>query len=436
MSGNNQPVVSYGFDQGATRDVGKLWLEEQSKTLTNGTFPGHHNGVVVAIPCTVEPGIAAREGGHIYEGVSGTLRANAGDNQMAVAYAENCILDDQGGSQISVREDGKCPTLRAEMHGNVPCVLAAGGFCPETGGNDPSRSVAFQEELSPTLRAGATPAIVGVYKADDGSTGNASPTPVGDHNNRVTDHSALVLCCEPVAYNGENITSPLNKTNPQPGDPCHTLGTDSRNYVVCLEGNGSRPSHRGDGWRESETMYTLNATEQHSVAYSLETFHCEAEEEITAPLKARDYKDPVCVLDRAFFNQGKNAQYEPQFYTDGTVPTLVAKGPAAVQIRYIVRRLTPTECARLQGFPDRWAVPDKKDSFTDEEYEFWLNVRNTHAEINGKATKDYTKDQMLRWYNKLHTDSSEYKLWGNGIALPTALYMMQGIAEVFANERG
>ena len=97
--------------------------------------------------------------------------------------------------------------------------------------------------------------------------------------------------------------------------------------------------------------------------------------------------------------------------------------------RYIVRRLTPTECARLQGFADRWAVPDYKEDFTEEEYQFWLQVRNTHAEINGKAVKDYTKEQMLSWYNKLHTDSSEYKLWGNGIALPTALYVMQGISD-------
>ena len=239
--------------------------------------------------------------------------------------------------------------------------------------------------------------------------------------------------------------------------------------TVCLEGNGSRPSHRGDGWCESETMYTLNATEQHAVSYSLETFHCEAEEEMTAPLKARDYKDPLCVcIDRAYFNQGQNALYTPQTYEDGTTPTLVAMGPSAVaygvdcrnateyeesngalqaacnhnhnsnnvvRIQYIVRRLTPTECARLQGFPDRWATPDKKDSFTDEEYAFWLNVRNSYAEINGKATKEYTKEQMLTWYNKLHTDSAEYKLWGNGIALPCALYVMQGIAEVFANER-
>ena len=98
--------------------------------------------------------------------------------------------------------------------------------------------------------------------------------------------------------------------------------------------------------------------------------------------------------------------------------------------RYIVRRLTPTECARLQGFPDKWGHPDKKEKFTKEEYEFWLDVRNTHAIINGKTTKNYTKEQMLSWYNKLQTDAAEYKMWGNGIALPTALYVLQGIKEV------
>ena len=145
-----------------------------------------------------------------------------------------------------------------------------------------------------------------------------------------------------------------------------------------------------------------------------------------------EQRTPIAI-DRAFYNQGKNAQYEPQTYEDGTVPTVVARGPSAVCYekppRYIVRRLTPTECARLQGFPDAHGHPDHKDDFTDEEYAFWLCVRNTHAEINGKKTKNYTKEQMLTWYNKLHNDSSEYKMWGNGIALPCAVFVMQGIAE-------
>ena len=130
--------------------------------------------------------------------------------------------------------------------------------------------------------------------------------------------------------------------------------------------------------------------------------------------------------DIGFFNSIKEVSPTllARSYKD---PHLVSYPENAVQ--YIVRRLTPTECARLQGFPDTWGHPDHKEDFTDEEYRFWLNVRNTHAAINGKPQKDYTKAQMLTWYNKLHTDSSEYKMWGNGISLPTALYVMQGIAE-------
>lgn len=115
-------------------------------------------------------------------------------------------------------------------------------------------------------------------------------------------------------------------------------------------------------------------------------------------------------------------------------PTVLApvgkEKTVAVPVHYIVRRLTPTECARLQGFPDWWGEIPKKDNLTDDEYTFWLNVRNTYAKINNKTTKEYSKEQMLSWYNKLHSDSSEYKMWGNGIALPNALYVMQGIAEV------
>lgn len=129
---------------------------------------------------------------------------------------------------------------------------------------------------------------------------------------------------------------------------------------------------------------------------------------------------------------------------DGVARTLAASTHGAashltrtvikMENEYIVRRLTPLECNRLQGFPDGWGEIDPKDDFTDEEYAFWLDVRNTFAEINGKQTKEYTKEQMLKWYSKLHTDSAEYKMWGNGIALPTALYVMEGIAEELMKE--
>lgn len=220
------------------------------------------------------------------ESLRGYFEAGRTPWQGIAADAQNCV-----GQQISVCTDGKSPTLRAEAHGNAPYVINKKTLVYDTRGNGDGETV---------------------------------PTITGDHNNRITDYTAL--CCEAVVYDGANITSPLNKTNPQAGDPCHTISTDSRNYIV--------------------------------------------------------------------------------------------------------RRLTPTECARLQGFPDWWGEIPKKDNLTDDEYVFWLNARNTYAKINNKTTKEYSKEQMLSWYNKLHSDSSEYKMWGNGIALPNALYVMQGIAEV------
>ncbi len=97
--------------------------------------------------------------------------------------------------------------------------------------------------------------------------------------------------------------------------------------------------------------------------------------------------------------------------------------------KYIVRRLTPLECNRLQGFPDGWGVPDEKKTMTPQEVVFWARVRNTHAQANGKAKGQYSEKQIITWYNKLHTDSSEYKMWGNGIALPCAAFVLEGIAE-------
>lgn len=142
-----------------------------------------------------------------------------------------------------------------------------------------------------------------------------------------------------------------------------------------------------------------------------------------------DHEQPI-VFDLEVYNAGAGQSGGMYISEDGIAPALRTRHPPGVCARYIVRRLTPTECARLQGFPDAWGVTEHKDDFSDEEYEFWLNVRKTYATINGKAVRQYTRQQMLSWYNKLHTDSAEYKMWGNGISLPCALYVMQGIRDV------
>lgn len=148
-----------------------------------------------------------------------------------------------------------------------------------------------------------------------------------------------------------------------------------------------------------------------------------------------DHEQPI-VFDTEVYNAGIGQNGGMYISDDGVAPTVRTRHSPGISVRYIVRRLTPTECARLQGFADNWGHPDRKDDLSDDEYAFWLTVRNTYASINGKVVREYTKQQMLAWYNKLHTDSTEYKMWGNGIALPCALYVMQGIAEIMTKDFG
>ena len=102
--------------------------------------------------------------------------------------------------------------------------------------------------------------------------------------------------------------------------------------------------------------------------------------------------------------------------------------------RYRVRRLTPTECARLQGFPDNWGHPSTKETMTQNETDFWNAVRRTRAAMDGKQSKDMTPEQTAKWYAKLHTDSSEYKMWGNAIAIPNASFVLGRVAMALRGE--
>lgn len=96
--------------------------------------------------------------------------------------------------------------------------------------------------------------------------------------------------------------------------------------------------------------------------------------------------------------------------------------------RYIVRRLTPLECSRLQGFPDGYADISMLEDMTEEEIQFWEGVRKTYAEVMGKTYKPCKdKKSLLKWYNGLHTDSSEYKMWGNGMCYYNMYHVIQGI---------
>lgn len=150
-------------------------------------------------------------------------------------------------------------------------------------------------------------------------------------------------------------------------------------------------------------------------------------EEKAPTVLARDYKDPTAVcygIGRDAFNQGRNAKFNPS-YSEELQPTLVAKGPGAIQSGYTVRRLTPTECARLQGFPDWWCSDLGTEKPTDEEMYFWYKVFKTYAEVTGSKMK--SDKQIAKWLKNPHSDSAEYKMWGNGVALPCVVFVLSGI---------
>jgi DNA (cytosine-5)-methyltransferase 1 len=180
--------------------------------------------------------------------------------------------------------------------------------------------------------------------------------------------------------------------------------------VISLQANGvdraDTAGCNGAGWRKNE-CYTLNTVDRHAVCFDM-THACDV---------IRECGDVTPTLQNRMGTGGNQ------------VPLTIenAKPPR----KYIIRRLTPTECARLQGFPDWWG---ELAPYNPADAEFWEQVRKTHAEINGKKYKP-VKD-IKKWYDKLHTDSAEYKAYGNGLALPNAEFVMRGIAQQGAKTLG
>lgn len=129
---------------------------------------------------------------------------------------------------------------------------------------------------------------------------------------------------------------------------------------------------------------------------SKNSHHTDAVENLANTLVASDYKDLPVVNDI----EGK---------------------------RFIVRRLTPKECGRLQGFPDGWCDGLETENPTEDELAFWTDVFETYRKAITKATKPRSEKQIRKWLYSPHTDSAEYKMWGNGVALPNVCFVLAGI---------
>lgn len=434
---------------------------------------------------------------------------------------------------MDVTDDVTC-TLRAEAH-HPPCVLESAGFCTEHSAK--ARGIGYEEETSPTLRAGTVPAAVAlenhpadsrVKLSEDGKvqtltsrmgTGGGNVPMVMDADTPKTlkirsgcegggkgpiiqDDKSATLSCN----NDQTVFVPFCKgyrahykgdaPTWKDGKVANTLNTfdvgESRcnelvvqAYGICskdsnamksdnphsgfyeaetsrtLDGNGGNPScnqggiavvepegmaafhinqrdevinlqgksgalmatrnmqmqtfvlqgsmigrddkngPQGSGINE-DVSFTLDATDRHAVAQptyctSKNSHFTRAEKELANTLVATDYKDPPVIND---------VQKEPE---------------------YIVRRLTPTECARLQGFPDWWCGGLGTEEPMEDELLFWREVFETHRKVAGTSTKPKTDKQIIKWLKDPHSDSAEYKMWGNGVALPNVYFVLSGI---------
>lgn len=95
--------------------------------------------------------------------------------------------------------------------------------------------------------------------------------------------------------------------------------------------------------------------------------------------------------------------------------------------KYIVRRLTPLECSRLQGLPDDFANVPAYEDVSDGELDFWREVWAEWAEINGKNPK--TDKKIRKWLQAPVSESNQYQIYGNGIALPQWVWVLGRISE-------
>ncbi len=382
-----------------------------------------------------------------WKGTAGTSEESLGETGSTIC------LNDQGGNRMDVTEDVTC-TLRAESH-HPPLVFENHSQDSRyTGPLDVAQTV-----LS-TFGTGGNnqPFVVQTPKTLKIRSGCEG----GGKGALIQENLSATLSCNndqtvfvPVAYGiCAKDSNSMRSDNPRSGfyeaDTSRCLDQNGGNpncnqggiAVVSVQGSmiGRKDENgpRGDGINE-DVSFTLNTIDRHAVAYG---------------------------IDRAAFNQGKNAQYG--FAVEEEMqPTMVAKGPGAVaaptfssskasfftsaeeelantlvatdwkdppvvndmdaDLEYIVRRLTPTECARLQGFPDWWCDDLGTKVPSEEELTKWMDIFETWRLIEGKSSKPKTKKQVFKWLQNPHSDSAEYKMWGNGVALPNVCFVLSGI---------
>ena len=219
-------------------------------------------------------------------------------------------------------------------------------------------------ERAPTLGANKPMAV---YDARGNGDGKTVCSLTGDHERRVSDYSAVVV--EPLPFDTTQITSPWNRSNPHYGDPCHPLAAGAHAPAIAIE--------TGQANAAAAPLYdlspTLNCNHEQPIVFSVNCRNAQESEEVSGTLQAH--------------GSGGNS--------------LNCNNP--VRIRKSIRRLTPLECERLQGFPDGWTALGA-----------W---RDSAGKLHKKSS-----------------DEARYKALGNSIALPPWKWVLKRLCACYERD--
>ena len=308
-------------------------------------------------------------------GLSGALMATQTIQMQTFITKPTIVLNDQGGERMDVTEN-IVSTLRAGMGGNVPIVLGS-----QQGGAE----VCYN--LCPTITSAA------------GTSGNNQPVMLFDNHATGARYDGPLKVAPTITARfgtgGNNIPLVSN----------YIEGDMGESYCIASNIINRQDHNGGNGTGVQEDIsYTLTGSDIHAV------YHPKSYQKIVGTLCQRDYKgadiryisqdkciiqpyqDVVGALCRDDY-KGINSQYvsqdkcivEEQKTTESSNVIQDAKD-SEIRTRNLVRRLTPLECERLQGFPDGWTKIEKA------------------------------------------TDSPRYKALGNSVAIPCVTFLLQGVA--------
>lgn len=302
-----------------------------------------------------------------------TTKMGTGGNNVPIVL-ENHPQD----CRVTIAEDGNVPTLTSRMGtggGNVPMIMN------EVRAVD-QRNLSLGNDKSETLHGSGHGSSVGT----------------------IIEPMALHITQDPTVFEGKAPC--LTQGNPKTGQATVGVAIPIADKATRYKGGGSTRNNDGSAnglgiGEPGAPANTLTAADRHGVACFAQQAIGEYEEsEKASCLKRRYYKDSTDLI----------------------------------LWEYIIRRLTPLECCRLQGFPDNWAEELGITEPTQEDIDHWREVFRTQMEAMGESKKEKTDNQICKWLKDPESDSAKYKMWGNGIALPCAMFVMEGISMILSEE--